>query len=99
MLSLNSLKLDSYTLIQKGLKGNVREETLKLLLSSPYSVKLNNSVSKTEYFFTFYPLFRLLMPDDILSVNELENKADTDTRNIRQYFYNDIIKNRFGITE
>lgn len=87
-----------YKLIETALKGDLHYETIKPLFYEPISVKLDESIKVTDFYFTYYPLLRLLMPNKILSISEFEAKAYLDTRSFKNYFYTDIIKTRFHVS-
>ncbi len=89
---------DPYKSIQNELKGNNAD--LKLLISNEFYFRFNDDIGKEDFYIVFYPLFRLICSSDVYSDDEL--KATTysgDTRTLKKYFYNDVIKNRYGITD
>lgn len=88
---------DPYKLLETALKGDVHDSTLKKLFYEPVSFKFDESMKVTEFYFNYYQLFRLIMPNKVLSVSELEAKADVDTRSLKNYFYQDIIKIHFHV--
>lgn len=90
---------DPYKLLEIGLKGDIHNTTLKKLFYEPISFKFDKPIKVTDFYFNYYPLLRLMMPNEILSASELEAKADSDTRSLKSYFYQDIIKSHFHLSE